>query len=92
MFDLRALLLALALPRAAAFEVVIIGGGWAGFTAAHALSRSADVSKVTLLEAGRAVGGLSAGWTTPAGRPVEAGMHGFVSRRFTSLLPLSSCA
>ena len=58
-------------------RVVVIGGGWAGYTAAEALS--ADEScKVTLLEASpRAAGGLAGGWRTPGGRPVEAGIHGF---------------
>jgi uncharacterized protein with NAD-binding domain and iron-sulfur cluster len=32
---------------------------------------------VTLLEAGAHPGGLVAGWQTPAGRSVEAGIHGF---------------
>ena len=32
---------------------------------------------VTLLEAGDQPGGLVAGWKTPAGRSVEAGIHGF---------------
>ena len=32
---------------------------------------------VTLLEGGKSVGGLVAGWLTPGGRPVEAGVHGF---------------
>lgn len=32
--------------------------------------------KVTLLEAGASVGGLVAGWKTPGGRSVEAGVHG----------------
>lgn len=32
---------------------------------------------VTLLEGGKSVGGLVAGWVTRGGRPVEAGVHGF---------------
>lgn len=32
---------------------------------------------VVLLEGGKSVGGLVAGWQTPGGRPVEAGVHGF---------------
>lgn len=32
---------------------------------------------MTLLEGGKSVGGLVAGWLTPGGRPVEAGVHGF---------------
>ena len=58
-------------------EIVVVGGGWAGYAAADALSASPDC-RVTLLEASpRAAGGLAAGWRTPGGRPVEAGIHGF---------------
>eukprot|EP00978_Attheya_sp_CCMP212_P019741 scaffold55632_cov56-Attheya_sp.AAC.3 len=60
-------------------RVVIIGGGWAGFTAADALStaRKGKV-KVTLLDAApRGTGGLAGGWRTSSGRPVESGIHGF---------------
>lgn len=56
-------------------EVVVIGGGWAGYSAAESLSASEDC-RVTLLEASVA-GGLAGGWRTPGGRPVEAGIHGF---------------
>jgi uncharacterized protein with NAD-binding domain and iron-sulfur cluster len=62
---------------AAPRHVVVVGGGWAGYSACDALSASPDC-KVTLLEASpRAAGGLAAGWRTPGGRPVEAGIHGF---------------
>lgn len=64
--------LRLTLPK----EIVVIGGGWAGYSAADALS--ADTScHVTLLDASSAVGGLAGGWRTPGGRPIEAGIHGF---------------
>ncbi|CAM9266363.1 unnamed protein product [Scytosiphon promiscuus] len=46
-------------------EVVVIGGGWAGFGAASHLA-SAGV-KVTLLEAQPSAGGLAAGWETAKG-------------------------
>ena len=64
-------------PAPTSKRVVVVGGGWAGYTAAEALS--ADPScEVTLLEASpRAAGGLAGGWRTPGGRPVEAGIHGF---------------
>lgn len=39
--------------------------------------RSQKEFDVTLLEGGKSVGGLVAGWLTPGGRPVEAGVHGF---------------
>lgn len=56
-------------------KVVIIGAGWAGLSAAHHLSKQGY--EVTLLEAGAYPGGLVAGWQTPKGRSVEAGIHGF---------------
>ena len=48
-------------------HIVIVGGGWAGFSAAESLSHNSNV-RITLLDAskGRRGGGLS-----------EAGMHGF---------------
>jgi uncharacterized protein with NAD-binding domain and iron-sulfur cluster len=66
--------------------VVVIGGGWAGFSAADALttakwpgSTGDGAVNVRLLDASpRGVGGLAGGWRTPVlGRPVEAGLHGF---------------
>ena len=56
-------------------KVVIIGAGWAGLSAAHHLAKQGYA--VTLLEAGAYPGGLVAGWQTPKGRSVEAGIHGF---------------
>ena len=65
--------------------VVVVGGGWAGFKAADALSacrgmnNEDEVLHVELLDASpRGPGGLAAGWRTPKlNRPVEAGIHGF---------------
>jgi uncharacterized protein with NAD-binding domain and iron-sulfur cluster len=66
--------------------VVVIGGGWAGFSAADALttakwpgSAGDGAVNVRLLDASpRGPGGLAGGWRTPVlGRPVEAGLHGF---------------
>ena len=56
-------------------NVIIVGGGWAGFGAAKHLSEQGY--SVKLLDASLEPGGLSAGWRTPAGRPVEAGTKGF---------------
>ncbi len=56
-------------------KVVIVGAGWAGLGAAYHLSKQGYA--VTLLEAGAYPGGLVAGWQTPKGRSVEAGIHGF---------------
>jgi uncharacterized protein with NAD-binding domain and iron-sulfur cluster len=62
-------------------KVVVIGGGWAGFSAADALSVVEDGSlvEVELLDASpRGQGGLAGGWrTSKLERPVEAGLHGF---------------
>lgn len=67
-------------------KVVVIGGGWAGFSAADALSRiqegdveAAPSFDIEILDASpRGPGGLAAGWRTPKlDRPVEAGLHGF---------------
>lgn len=59
-------------------HVVVVGGGWAGFSAADALA-SCPNTNVTLMDASpRGPGGLAGGWRTPKlNRPVEAGVHGF---------------
>ena len=60
-------------------RVVIVGGGWAGFSAADALATApADAVEIVLLDASpRGAGGLAGSWSTEGGRPVEAGVHGF---------------
>jgi len=65
-------------------KVVVVGGGWAGFSAADALSRiqtpdNSDAFDVEVLDASpRGPGGLAAGWRTKKlNKPVEAGLHGF---------------
>ena len=86
---------------AAAPRVVVIGGGWAGFGATKALTDQGY--DVTLLDASPNPGGLSAGWRTPQGRAVEAGIkvrRGGGSRRLSQQLlalapegaPLSAAA
>jgi uncharacterized protein with NAD-binding domain and iron-sulfur cluster len=61
---------------------VVVGGGWAGwggfgrgFGAANALTKLG--LSVTVLDASPAPGGLSTGFRTAQGRPVEAGLKGF---------------
>lgn len=56
-------------------KIVVVGAGWAGLGATYHLARQGY--DVTLLEAGSYPGGLVAGWKTPGGRSVEAGIHGF---------------
>ena len=62
-------------------QVVVIGAGWGGLSAAHALSKDFNNNNinVTVLEASPRVGGLVRdGFTTLSGqRPAEAGQHGF---------------
>mmetsp|Transcript_18741 Transcript_18741/g.43385 ORF Transcript_18741/g.43385 Transcript_18741/m.43385 type:complete len:600 (-) Transcript_18741:26-1825(-) len=64
-------------------KVVVVGGGWAGFSAADALSRVEDGESaafdIEVLDASkRGPGGLASGWkTTKLNKPVEAGLHGF---------------
>eukprot|EP00168_Porphyra_purpurea_P000956 TRINITY_DN1115_c0_g1_i10.p1 TRINITY_DN1115_c0_g1~~TRINITY_DN1115_c0_g1_i10.p1 ORF type:complete len:714 (-),score=206.57 TRINITY_DN1115_c0_g1_i10:50-2053(-) len=63
-------------PVAADKRVVVVGAGWAGLGAAHALVKAGH--DVTLVDAADSVGGLVAGWRTAKGnKPVEVGIHGF---------------
>eukprot|EP00899_Mesostigma_viride_P018994 jgi/Mesvir1/27096/Mv20781-RA.1 len=57
-------------------RVLVVGAGWGGLAAAHALSKDPSVS-ITIMDAAPRPGGLAAGWETPAGRELEVGMHGF---------------
>ena len=61
------------------YSVVIVGGGWAGFSAADAIAASKEDVQIHLLDASpRGPGGLAGGWRTPnLNRTVEAGLHGF---------------
>ncbi|CAL5218947.1 g699 [Coccomyxa viridis] len=62
-------------PTSSNGNVVVVGGGWAGFGAAKHLAETGY--NVTLIDAAPNPGGLSAGWRTPQGRAVEAGIKGF---------------
>ena len=58
-------------------HVVVIGAGWGGLSAAHALSKTKGV-RVTVVDAASRPGGLVGdGYVTPGGRRAEAGIHGF---------------
>ena len=70
------LFVALTASAVAPPRVVVVGGGWAGYTAAESLA-SSDCEVVLLEASPKAAGGLAGGWRTPSGRPVEAGIHGF---------------
>lgn len=60
--------------------IVIVGGGWAGYTVAESLStnnlKSQKNVDIVLLDAAKSGGGLAGGYRE-GNRPVEAGIHGF---------------
>lgn len=56
-------------------KIVVVGAGWSGLGATYHLAQQGY--DVTLLEASSYPGGLVAGWKTPGGRSIEAGIHGF---------------
>jgi uncharacterized protein with NAD-binding domain and iron-sulfur cluster len=64
-------------------KIAIIGAGWGGLSAAHALSKAHQLGdaelEITVIEANSRVGGVVRdGFTTMSGnRPAEAGQHGF---------------
>lgn len=63
-------------------KIAIIGAGWGGLSAAHALSKEHGNDtelEITVIEANSRVGGVVRdGFTTMSGdRPAEAGQHGF---------------
>ena len=66
-------------------HAIVIGAGWGGLAAAHALSKAGV--KVTVLEAADAVGGLSTA-SRISGRVTEPGIKGCakLSQNFTELL------
>ena len=60
-------------------KIVIIGGGWAGYTVAESLSTNNLESQnvdILLLDAMKSGGGLAGGYREGK-RPVEVGIHGF---------------
>src|SRR5215212_2423499 len=56
-------------------EVVIVGSGLAGMTAAYRLAKAGR--RVTVLEAGSVLGGRTSSWVD-GGMPVESGLHKFL--------------
>lgn len=60
-------------------KIVIIGGGWAGYSFAESIVQNeADIILLDAAAKDSAGGGLAGGYRTPnGGRPVEAGIHGF---------------
>ncbi|KAL7534407.1 hypothetical protein ACHAWF_004824 [Thalassiosira exigua] len=62
-------------------RVVVVGGGWAGYSFCESISTNnihGDGIEIILLDAQkRARGGLAGGFRSSNDRPVEAGIHGF---------------
>ncbi|KAL7531162.1 hypothetical protein ACHAXR_003878 [Thalassiosira sp. AJA248-18] len=65
-------------------RVVVIGGGWAGYSACESISTNNinnngenDVEIILLDASKQAKGGLAGGFRSSNDRPVEAGIHGF---------------
>src|SRR5215212_12141679 len=56
-------------------EVVIVGSGLAGMTAAYRLAKAGR--RVRVLEAGAVLGGRTSSWVD-GGMPVESGLHKFL--------------
>ena len=58
-------------------RVVVVGGGWAGYSACESLSTNKNV-EITLLDASsKAKGGLAGGYRSKNDRPVEAGKKNY---------------
>lgn len=56
-------------------RVVVVGGGWAGFGCAKALTEAGF--DTVLLDAATNPGGAAAGWRSQKGRAIELGIKGF---------------
>ncbi|GLJ39927.1 hypothetical protein SUGI_0816460 [Cryptomeria japonica] len=56
-------------------QIVVVGGRWAGFGAAHTLAKAGV--EVSLLDAALSPGDLSIGFRSAKGKPVEAGIKRF---------------
>ncbi|PNW70427.1 hypothetical protein CHLRE_17g719500v5 [Chlamydomonas reinhardtii] len=62
-------------PQRRGPKAVVVGGGWAGFGAAYALSQAG--ADVTVLDAAEQPGGLASSWKSQGGKTVEPGIKGF---------------
>lgn len=61
-------------PQRRGPKAVVVGGGWAGFGAAYALSQAG--ADVTVLDAAEQPGGLASSWKSQGGKTVEPGIKG----------------
>ena len=58
-------------------KVVVVGGGWAGYSFCESISHNNNV-EINLLDAFiKGTGGLAGGYRSKNDRPVEGGIHGF---------------
>ena len=60
-------------------RIVVVGGGWAGYSFCESISTNEDVEIILLDASKQARGGLAGGYRDKSSnnRPVEAGIHGF---------------
>lgn len=60
-------------------RIVVVGGGWAGYSFCESISTNEDVEIILLDASKKARGGLAGGYRDKSSnnRPVEAGIHGF---------------
>ena len=58
-------------------RVVVVGGGWAGYSFCESISTNKNVEIILLDASKNAKGGLAGGYRSKNDRPVEAGIHGF---------------
>jgi all-trans-retinol 13,14-reductase len=58
-----------------AYDVVVIGSGWAGLTGAHCLAKAGN--RVLLLEQHQQIGGLATWFKRKGGHIFDVSLHGF---------------
>ena len=57
-------------------RVVVVGGGWAGYSCCESISTNDNVEMILLDASKQAKGGLAGGYRSKNDRPVEAGKFG----------------
>ena len=57
-------------------RVVVVGGGWAGYSCCESISTNDNVEIILLDASKQAKGGLAGGYRSKNDRPVEAGKFG----------------
>ncbi|KAL9184367.1 hypothetical protein ACHAXT_002453 [Thalassiosira profunda] len=71
-------------------RVVVVGGGWAGYSLCESISTNSNVEIILLDAQKQAKGGLAGGYRRSNGRPAEAGIHGFW-REYRNTFAMMEC-